>query len=356
MPYCRKCGAKLDEDARFCRVCGTPVSGTYTASEAPLRRRNQRAPLLIPVIILIAVLVVAFVVAALFFVPFQNVNFNQSESAPAQQGVNTVYLNFDADTAAVNVYVTDLPDQLVALNVSATGSVGIAGDAEHPVQVSFSEEKSGSTLNVTSKVTRTEFWPLSGNLQVTCNVYVDPSVVLNMNVAASTGKVTMNTDEAATFQALTLKTSTGEVQASLASGTKFLGDVSVTTSTGYAQLDWDNYIVEGNVSVKVSSSTGSVDVNVNQAQSLGGDVNLDASTSTGSVSLNMNIADGVGAMIESSTNLGNINVNTQHFNGNKSPLYSNNYPAATNFLVNLKTSTGSVNITANSQGTQTAAA
>ncbi|UCF58887.1 MAG: zinc-ribbon domain-containing protein [Candidatus Bathyarchaeota archaeon] len=26
MPYCRKCGSELKEDAKFCSKCGTPVS------------------------------------------------------------------------------------------------------------------------------------------------------------------------------------------------------------------------------------------------------------------------------------------------------------------------------------------
>ena len=26
MPYCKKCGAELPKDARFCSACGTPVS------------------------------------------------------------------------------------------------------------------------------------------------------------------------------------------------------------------------------------------------------------------------------------------------------------------------------------------
>lgn len=30
MPYCRKCGAELDEEAKFCSSCGTPVAPRVT--------------------------------------------------------------------------------------------------------------------------------------------------------------------------------------------------------------------------------------------------------------------------------------------------------------------------------------
>ena len=30
MSYCAKCGAKLDEDAKFCSACGAPVAKTFT--------------------------------------------------------------------------------------------------------------------------------------------------------------------------------------------------------------------------------------------------------------------------------------------------------------------------------------
>jgi RNA polymerase subunit RPABC4/transcription elongation factor Spt4 len=29
MPYCRKCGKELSEDAKYCPNCGTDVKGTY---------------------------------------------------------------------------------------------------------------------------------------------------------------------------------------------------------------------------------------------------------------------------------------------------------------------------------------
>lgn len=32
MPYCHKCGAELEEEARFCYVCGTPVAAVTSVS------------------------------------------------------------------------------------------------------------------------------------------------------------------------------------------------------------------------------------------------------------------------------------------------------------------------------------
>ena len=35
MPFCIKCGNKLDDNARFCGVCGNPVKPVVTAPAAP---------------------------------------------------------------------------------------------------------------------------------------------------------------------------------------------------------------------------------------------------------------------------------------------------------------------------------
>jgi hypothetical protein len=73
---------------------------------------------------------------------------------------------------------------------------------------------------------------------------------------------------------------------------------------------------------------------------------VNAETTTGSVNLAMAIRDDVGAKIESHTGVGGIDVEQGGFSGNQSPLQSNNYPAGSNFLVNLATTTGVVHINA----------
>ena len=114
------------------------------------------------------------------------------------------------------------------------------------------------------------------------------------------------------------------------------------------QFTWDNPRITGSVPVNVRTSTGSVNVNINQSRQLQGNVTLNAETSTGSVTLNMNLQNDGGAKIAATTSLGGINVQQQGFSGNNVPIQSNNYPATSNFDVTLRTTTGSININANS--------
>jgi hypothetical protein len=60
----------------------------------------------------------------------------------------------------------------------------------------------------------------------------------------------------------------------------------------------------------------------------------------------MAIDGDVGASIESSTVIGGINEDVEKFSGNETLLQSDNYPAGSNFLVNLRTTTGGININA----------
>ncbi len=79
MPYCRRCGTKLADDAHFCQKCGTPAIDTYTSPtpQAPMKpTRND--PLVIAAIVLVAILVGGVVVAILLTASFATVNINQS--------------------------------------------------------------------------------------------------------------------------------------------------------------------------------------------------------------------------------------------------------------------------------------
>jgi hypothetical protein len=341
MPYCRKCGAKLDEDARFCPVCGTPVAAV-TVPATPQRRR----PFLLPVAILIAILLTAVVVSALVFLPFYSVYFNQTNQVANEAGVNRLNLDFQADVANVNIFFKNLASKMVILNVSASGWTGILSDPNRTVAVTYNQKTVNNTVTVTSRVSRVETWPLSYNLNVVCDVYIDPSANLNVTVRSGVGQIVMNADTSATFQALNLETTTGSVEASLAQGVVIAGNVSAKTTTGSVTFNWEQADTMGNVSVNLKSTTGSVNLYVTRNSRLSGNVSIEAGTTTGSVNLAMAIHNDVGAQIESRKVLGGISVEQGGFSGNQSLLQSSNYPAGSNFLVSLATTTGGIYINA----------
>jgi hypothetical protein len=347
MPYCRKCGAQLDEDARFCRKCGAPVEGEPFSSTASSRRMRRRR--VFPTAILIGILAVAFLLVVFVFLPFGSVDFSQTNVASEVSGVNTVKLNFDADVADVNIIPTDLPNQLVKLEVNATGSTGFFGSTSHPVDVTFINETSGNTLTVNSSVSRAQVWPFSFNLKVTCNVYVERTAILNVTAKTSVGSITLSSPvhgAALVFQNLTLRSTTGSVMANLTGGVSLTEDVSVSATTGRVDFIWDGVSVSRSLGVTLASTTGSITANVTHSAALGGNVSIDAATTTGSVNWGMDIRGNVGAKFTSTTTTGSISVDVQNFNGDKSPIVSSNYPATTNFIVDSHSTTGSVHVTA----------
>ena len=344
MPYCRKCGAKLDEGARFCRVCGTPVAAVTVATR-PTAPKRRRPFYILPVAILIAVLLSAIVIGALFFLPFYPVDFNQTNQVP-KADVDDLLVDFQADVAQVNIFFENLPGNMVMLNVTADGNVGILDDPNHAINVTFNQQTANNSAIVIASVSRVTRWPLLYNLNVTCDVYIDSSANLSLYVRSGVGNIVMNADTNVTLQNLNLETTTGSVDASLSKGVIIRGIDSLKTTTGSVQFRMDKADVSGNVSVNLQSTTGSVNVDLTENQKLSGNVTVYARTTTGGVNLSMVIDDDVGARIESHTVVGGINVDVQKFSGNQTFLQSDNYPAGSNFLVNLRTTTGGININA----------
>ena len=344
MPYCHNCGAKLDEDAKFCRVCGAPVSPVATQAAQPLRPRQKAGfPLAIIAVIIIVVLIVAALAVLIF--PFTPVNFSQSNEAAAAN-VNRLNLLFDSDVANINVILKDLPgNQRAATNVTATGFRGIFG-SDTPLALSFDEKTNFSTLTWVVTVTRAEGWSAVSALEVNCDLYIDPSIALSVSVTTDTGSVTMNADREVTFERLSLQTTTGTVEADVTQNVAISGPFSLQTTTGSVQFSWNGASVSGNIPLNLKTTTGSVEVNITQARQLGGNVTLNAQAVTGSVSLSLNIQNGVGSRISASTALGGVNVQQQGFSGNQAPLQSSNYPAENNFDVSLQATTGGININA----------
>ena len=324
MPYCRKCGAQLSDDARFCHVCGTPVTSPVAGDPrtAPLCQPVRKATFPLAAIILIAIMIFSVVAAVVVLLPFQPVEFNQQNEASAAN-VNSLHLNLEADIADINVNFRDLPgNQRVIVNVSATGWRGIFA-SDQPVTLAFKEESEGATLTYTGTILRVETWPSLYSLDVKCDVYVDPAANLNLSVRTSSGRIVMSADQNATFQGINLETTAGSVE-----------------------LFWNDAEVAGDIQVNLKTTAGGIVINVAQKRELSGNVTLNAETTAGGIVSAVNVRDNVGAKIEAITSFGETNVRQQGFSGNQSPLQSSNYPAGSNFIINLETGAGGIDIDA----------
>jgi hypothetical protein len=346
MPYCRRCGAKLEETARFCHVCGTPVAPVApmadTRPTAPTRRRPVY---LLPVTILVAVLITALFISALFFLPFNPVHFNQTNEVP-KSDVNNLFLQLQTDVANVNIFSQNLPGNMAVINVTATGNVGLLDDPNRAVNVTFSHQTTKNSEVLLAKVSRTTIWQISYSLKVNCDVYIDPSANLTLYVNSEVGDIVIDAGTGASLQFVDLRTETGNIDCTLSKGMIIAGDISLRTATGSMQFRMDEEDAINGALINLQSTTGSVNIDLTATQRLSSNATVNAQTTTGAVNLFMVIEHDVGARIESETDTGGIRVDVKSFSGNQSPLQSNNYPATSNFIVKLHTNTGGININA----------
>jgi uncharacterized membrane protein YvbJ len=121
LPYCRICGAKLEENAHFCHKCGTPAA-VLTPAVSPVKAKEKN-PYLVPTIVLIAVVLVAVIVGVIVFWTIYSVNFNQSNGSSQTNGKdNELSLNSHVDTAKVNFVAKNLLGKTVLVDNSHKGN------------------------------------------------------------------------------------------------------------------------------------------------------------------------------------------------------------------------------------------
>ena len=338
MPYCRKCGTKLDADARFCQKCGIPV-WTYTPPPPP--RALRKDPVAAIAIAVIAILIVSVVVTVVAFAPISPVNFNETNQ-DSHSGINTLNLNFQANNAQVNILTENVTDKNIVIWVYATGSRGIFS-SDKSVDVTFSNETSNDVLTVNSTVTQMAM----SNFKVTCNIYVNPALNLNLNITSETGQISLTADSAAKLQSVSLAATTGEVQANIQNNVTVLGNITLRTQTGNIFYRMDQANTVGNQTVELQCSTGSISADIIQTKVFAGNLQVNTQTNTGSINVGLQIDGYVGARIVSQTNLGTVILqNVENFSGDKSPIQSNNYPSTCNIDINNHTNIGGINISA----------
>ena len=104
MPYCRRCGTQLEENARFCHKCGTQV---LIFSPALPAKPTRKRPVSTPVVVLIAVVAAVVVVSIFVFLTLYPVNFNRVNSAN-QTNVTKLSFNLQTSRAHANVLTQNL--------------------------------------------------------------------------------------------------------------------------------------------------------------------------------------------------------------------------------------------------------
>ena len=349
MPYCWKCGSKLEEEAKYCHVCGAsvgqPSAGRPSQTPSSLRRRTW-SPAIMLAVVLVGILIVGIIVSVFVFLPVQQVNLSRSEQVLGESGVRGVSLNMTADVSSFNVTFADLNGRVMTMNVTATGGVGAFAPSD-PVNVTVNHVRSGHTIQVDARIERNGvWWPMLGGLNVVCDVQVERSLNVTLNIKTGVGRVVLLASSGVVLDSLNLETATGGAEASLGRNVFVKGNVTILSTTGGANLNWDNAKVGDDVSVTVKTTTGGVGVDIAEDSSMNHNVTLNAETVTGGVDFSMMIQDSVGAQVNSSTVVGGVNTNLTRFSGPTSSLRSENYPSASNFAVTLKTTTGGISVDA----------
>jgi hypothetical protein len=343
LPYCKNCGAKLDETVRFCPSCGASVTGRAAQGRVVERKRPGRFFALFLTAILLATVLFGF----LFFLPIRPVSLQVTHSVPLGAGVHAVVVDLSVDVGDVNVAFRDLAGEAVRLDFSVSG-FGRLISPQMPA-ISFQQEPNGNILSVTIKVGTSflhSLWNLAF-LKVDCDFIIDQSLNATINVKTGMGKITFETRSGVIVNSLKLETTTGAVEASLVEDTVVTGDMSIKTVTGALSFSWRNVIVEREVAVDLGSVTGATSVNIMQDERLRNRVDLGVEVTTGAIDLTLAIGGDVAGRITSSTTTGSVNVQrSDDFSGLATQLQSNNYPSNSRFDINLQTTTGGIRIDA----------
>lgn len=346
LPYCTKCGTKLDEGVKFCYVCGTPV-GVAAAERVPERRRGVRPSFFLPAVILGAIILIALVAVAFLFVPLHPVNFSKAEEVTFRPSIDEVHLDFIADVGEINLSFQEQDTTLLTLNVTAKGAVGIGfPSSSDPLNVSFTDTFTGNILYVSSRVTLAPGWRWTSGLNVKCDIVIDPSMNATILAKTTTGGIVFDASAGVVLDSLDLEAVTGGIEVTMAHNVIHNGNMSIKTTTGGVNFSWQDVDVTANTRLDVKATTGGINLNVTQRDPMRANVTLNAQTSLGGINFDVVIRRNVGCNVTASTGVGGINVNQVGFSGTTPPLHSDNYPDEGNFNVSLKTSTGGININA----------
>jgi hypothetical protein len=294
---------------------------------------------------LVVILLTAVFAVMLLSAPFATWDTNQSLEDKTL-GVKTINLNFNTNMGRIDVFTQKISNNNIGIYVQANGSKGALTDQGSPLTIAFDNQTVGDILTVDSWVRVQDAFTSTAHVQI--SIYVDPALNLNLNTSSTTGQISFTGDNNAQIRSLSLKTTTGEVQANLNNNVTVSGNVSLSTTTGAVNYRMSQTNIVGNCTLDLHSTTGAVIMDITQTKAFMGNLDVNADTSTGGINVGLTIDGVIGAQITSQVSgLGNIQTDLTNFTGNKSPVQSHNYPASSNIEISNRVhGIGAVNVKA----------
>jgi uncharacterized membrane protein YvbJ len=83
MPYCRKCGTKLADDAQYCYNCGTSIIAPLiipqrTYEKTPQKEVTHKSSLILPIMLITTIILAALIITTIAFTFFKPLNYDQN--------------------------------------------------------------------------------------------------------------------------------------------------------------------------------------------------------------------------------------------------------------------------------------
>ncbi len=238
MPYCKKCGSQIDEQARFCPVCGNPVNQIPIQ---PAVRRNRPFP-----IFLVVIIVVGVVVFGLILVPFLMGLWNPFGTIVGSGNVVTQNQPF-SDFSVVRV------SSGFDFTITQSNTFSVKTTTDENIQSYLQVSKSGNTLTVGLK-------PGYGITTTTLRVQITMPSLSRLEISGGTHGTAEGFISTVGF----------EIDASGGSRAQVSGRASdlVATASGGSQIDSSDFAVT-NANVNLS---GGSQANVNASGTINGDL------------------------------------------------------------------------------------
>jgi len=389
--FCTNCGKEISEGLKFCSECGINLkTGKMPTREKPVPPTQPKAQISrIPsekktgrnIAIIIIALVIIFIIivpiTVFFIIPYGTYgkyeeSFDYNYTPPSPSALESIDINLDIGRTIIKYNQTPTPHVAkIDMDFSLEGpDVGDKTYTDYFKPISWVNDSAPITftLEVKPDAWASPFAWFTFQQNITATITLRTDVVYAIDATTTTGSVELTVPSGIAIGDLDLQTTTGSISM-FGNGANFTKGVNVETTTGSNILNFTNCIFGGNVvgdvttgsiefltynsmysqnsQLSLSTTTGSVSIEIYQYSDLGADVTGQVTTSTGGIDVIYEDNQGsVGALFTGTTTTGSIDYNNiggfTEFGG---IFESNDYSTATyKYTFTMGATTGSIDV------------